>query len=206
MTCLSKIIDMSNENDYQQEFYPPTDEDIEAYREAEMSEVNFIFDETKKLAIFETSKMERLDFAKTVLHAIDAGIVDPLKIHLQIKAMEDLINTLTCTDEKKNKNFAIAAAYKHNVVGAAERNGKKFNLYNAAFSVTEVGTKWDYSVCQDETYNALVEQKAKLDARIKEREKFLQNVPESGVADGESGNMVYRANKTSTTSVSVSLK
>jgi hypothetical protein len=48
--------------------------------------------------------------------------VEPLKVHLQVKAMEDIINSLTCTDEKKNKTFQPMPSTKRSLI--AVLNGR----------------------------------------------------------------------------------
>jgi hypothetical protein len=158
------------------------------------------------LSLFETNRDQRTSFVKDIITRLQNGEVDPLEIHLQIKSMEDVINQLTNTDEKKNKNFALAKEYKEMLIEAASKHGKSFELHNAKFEQKEVGTKYDYSVCEDESYNELSKQMEDLKAKIKEREKFLQNVPEGGIADPTNGNMVYRAAKSSTTSIALTLK
>lgn len=161
---------------------------------------------TSILALFETSRSQRESFVLDIVARIDAGEIDPLKVHLQIKAMEDVINRLTNTDKKKNSLAELAGVYKNSLLEAASRYGKSFELHNAKFEQKEVGTKYDYSVCEDVTYNELSAQMEDLKAKMKEREKFLQNVPEEGIADPTNGNMIYRAAKSSTTSIAVTLK
>lgn len=151
------------------------------------------------LALFETDKAQRASFVQDVITKMQDGTADPLKVHLQMKCMEDLVNGFIGS-KKGSKE------YKDLVLEAAQKHGKEFDYYNAKFSVKEVGTKYDYSVCEDVVMNELLAQQAGLKTRIDERAKFLQTIPESGMADPENGNMIYRAVKTSTTSVTVKLK
>jgi hypothetical protein len=51
------------------------------------------------LSLFETSKSERKSFVQDVINRLDSGEIEPLKVHLQLKAMEDVITQFT--DKKK---------------------------------------------------------------------------------------------------------
>ena len=145
--------------------------------------------------LFQTSKAEREQFVAGIVDSIENGQVSPLKIHLQIKAMEDIIEQL-----KAN------TAYRNALLNEAEKHGKKFEYMNAEIAIREVGTKYDYANSADEHLHELMEQKSALDTAIKNRQKMLQSLPQSGLADPINGNMLYPPVKTSTTSVIVTLK
>lgn len=150
---------------------------------------------TSTLALFETDKKQREAFARNIINEIKEGNADPLKVHMQVKSAEHLLEAVKDNDE-----------YKELLLEAAQKHGKSFTMYNSDFQVKEAGTKWDYIECEDEVINGLYDELEELKARIKEREKFLQTIPESGIADPVTGSMIYRANKTSTTTVQVNLK
>lgn len=158
------------------------------------------------VSFFESNKLERRSFVDGIITSIVDGDADPLKIQYGLKCMEDIFTQLTSLDEKKNKNIEAARTYRKQLLEAAEKYGKKFDLFSASFSIIESGTKYDYSVCQDVVYNEMVSEMEGLKEKMKEREKFLQTIPEEGIADPVNGNMIYRATKSSTTSLSVSLK
>jgi len=165
---------------------------------------------TNILSLFQTTKSERNSFVQDVVERMRNEEVEPLKVHLQIKAMEEIITSLTSTDEKKNKNFALAIDYKTMLLDAAEKNGKKFTLHNAEFSIKEVGTVYDWSKCEDPELVELLASQEALKEKIKAKQDFLKNVPVSGLsilveATGEMVT-VYPPSKSSTTSVAVSLK
>jgi hypothetical protein len=151
------------------------------------------------LALFETTKTEREEFVTMILDTLNDGQISPLDLHLQVKCMEDLIAQLK--DQQK---------YKDAVLNDAEHHGKKFTYKNAAIDIREVGTKYDYTNCNDDELNQLTEQSIELAAKLKARQKFLQLSPIEGTsilneATGEV-TKVYPPSKTSTTSVVVSLK
>jgi hypothetical protein len=150
---------------------------------------------TNTLALFETTKSERETFALRMVQEIKEGNIDPLKVHMQVKSTEHLLDMLKDNPE-----------YRALLLEQAEKNGKKFEMYNSEFQVKEAGTKWDYSKCDDAVYTELEKELAGIQSKIKERQKFLQTIPESGIADPVNGNMIYRASKSSTTIVQCSLK
>lgn len=162
------------------------------------------------LSLFETSKEQRNTFVQDVIERLRSEEVDPLKIHIQLKAMEEIVNSLTSRTEKTNKNFLLAIDYHNILLDAAEKNGKKFQMFNAEFSIKEVGAKYDFSKCEDAYLDALLEKQIALDAEVKLRQDFLKTVPQSGllVTNEETGETykVYPPSKSSTTSVAVSLK
>jgi hypothetical protein len=153
---------------------------------------------TSLLSLFDTTKEERQSFCIDVISRLEAGTTDALKVHLQVKSMEDMIKQLT--DNK---------VYKSLVLDAAEKNGKSFKFGNAEIQVKEVGTKYDYSQVNDPKYFALKTIADEANKALKEREDFLKTVPMEGlqVVD-ENGelNTVYRPSKSSSTSVAVTLK
>ena len=160
----------------------------------------------QSLSLFETSKAERLTFAQGIIQSVIDGKIDPLKAHLQIKCFADLVAMLTETDPKKNKMADHAKVLRGIVVDAAAKIGKTFTHHNAKFDLKEVGTKYDYTVCDDVEWNNMNAEMLVLKEKMTTREKFLQQVPEGGIADPNNGNLIYRAAKSSTTTVQVTLK
>lgn len=153
---------------------------------------------TSILSLFETTKAERASFVSDVVNRLNEGIIDPIKVHLQVKAMEDVVKSLN-----DNKD------YKALVLDAAEKNGKKFSYQNAEFSIKEVGVKYDYSQCGDYSLSQMQAQLDELSEKVKARQKFLQMLSVEGidiVTDQGEVSHIYPPAKTSTTSVAVSLK
>ena len=149
------------------------------------------------LALFETDKEQRRTFVEQVVYNIEEGNQDPLKIHLQVKCLEDIIKQLTSHP-----------LYKENLITEAQKFGKSFEHHNAKFEIKEMGVKYDYTNCQDPIYNELMAQKTELDDKIKEREKLLKSVSLSGMQIIVEDELVtiYPPVKTSTTSITVNLK
>lgn len=164
----------------------------------------------KTLSLFDSTKEQRLQVAANVLDAIDNGNVDIMKIHCHLKAMEEIKTILTDRSEK-NKHKVYADKYMDALFVEAEKYaGKSFELHNAKFTKTEVGTKYDYSKCNDPIHADLAAQLETLKEKVKEREEFLKNLPEEGLdqVNQETGEAykMYRPSKSSTSSITVSLK
>lgn len=149
------------------------------------------------LSLLETTKEQRESFVRSIVSALDEGTADPLKVHLQVKNTEDLIKQIT--SDEKYREFLLNEAFKY---------GKSFEQYNAKFQVKETGTRYDYSVCGDSEIMQLEEQAANIAEKLKARQKFLQSVPALGleILQGDELITIYPPIKTSTTSVTVTLK
>lgn len=166
---------------------------------------------TSILSLFETTKVERQDFVIGVVEALDNGNVDPLKIHLQVKCMEDIITQLTSMDEKKNKgSIHFAKKYRDHLLTSVQAYGQKsFEFQNSKVEIKETGTKYDYSQCNDREIIELTEEQEKIAVKIKARETLLKALPLEGIERvDENGEVVriYPPSKSSTTSVAITLK
>lgn len=155
---------------------------------------------TSILSLFETNKEQRQSFALGVVEALESGEVDPLKIHLQVKCMEDIIKLL-------NSN----TIYKKAVLGAAEKyNQKSFEFMNSKVEIKEMGTKYDYSKCGDPTREMFEQRVLSAESDLKYRQEFLKTVPAKGmtIVEEETGEAItiYPPSKSSTTSVAITLK
>jgi hypothetical protein len=155
---------------------------------------------TSILSLFETTKEQRQSFVLRVIDSLEEGNTDPLKVHLQVKCMEDIIKGL-------NTN----TIYKKHILDSAEKYGQKtFEFQNSKMEIKEVGVKYDFSKCEDVGLNAMYSVLEKLEEDIKKRETLLKSVPQKGmtITDEETGETytVYPPAKSSTTSIAVTLK
>lgn len=117
----------------------------------------------------------------------------------QLAAAEYFIKELRANDKLKD---AIRVE--------VDRYGGKHQLSNGAIiEAAEVGTTYDYSFCKDEVLNKLLEQQTEINNKIKERMKFLQRIPSTGlvVAEEDTGEIItlYPPFKTSTSGYKVTL-
>jgi hypothetical protein len=154
-----------------------------------------ILQPTSIMALIDTNKESRQAFIRASIANLKDGGADPLLFHIHVKNMESMLKDLTGNREYKDLVHEAAVPY-----------GKSFERHNAKVEIKEAGTKWNYDRCEDETYNALRAQLDEIKGKMAEREKFLQNVPEGGICDPEHGNMIYRASKSSSTTVAITLK
>lgn len=153
---------------------------------------------TSIVALFQTTKEQRLSFASQLINSVVEGSVNPLNVHLQLKAMEDIIETI------KND-----VGYKNTVLECAQTNGKSFEYQNAKIDIREVGVKYDFSKCGDTIYNDLEAQQSVLKDKVKQRADFLKKAPIEGTNTvDENGEVItiYPPAKSSTTSIVVTLK
>ena len=162
------------------------------------------------MALFETNKEQRSAFVQKFVEAMEEGQVNPLDAHLQLKAMEDIINSLLTKDPAKNKlNHQYASIYMDAVMSEAEKHGKSFELHQSKISIGEAGVKYDFSICNDPEWDDLNSQIEVLKGQIKDRETFLKTVPYKGLElVTEEGEVltIYPPKKTSTTVLKVTLR
>jgi hypothetical protein len=146
-----------------------------------------------------------------IIQSIESGESDALKVLAGLKAMESLVNTLTDKSPKTNRH-ADKAKFLNDCVMATAGNysGKTFPAFGATFTKTEVGTKYDWSVCNDQRLSELMEKANDAAAALKKRQDFLKMVDPEGldILDAETGETytVYPPSKSSTSTVSVSFK
>ena len=95
--------------------------------------------------IFETTKEQRVEFTHQVIERLNNGELDPLKTHIQVKALEDMLETLKASKD-----------YKEAVLNAAVQNGKDFEYMSAKFNIREVGVKYDFSKCESPAYEEII--------------------------------------------------
>jgi hypothetical protein len=155
---------------------------------------------TSILALFETNKEQRKDFVARVVQSIESGDVDPLKVHLQVKMMEDVI-----------KNLNANSRYKSAVLERAEKYGQKsFEFGNAKVEIKETGVKYDFSKCEDDVLAKLNELLEDTESKIKARETLLKAAPGEGLVltNPETGETktVYPPARSSITNVVITLK
>jgi hypothetical protein len=162
---------------------------------------------TSIVALFDMSKAQHGQFATMIVDAMDAGNVDPLKLHLQLKSMEKVFSFLTDVKE----GGETAAKYRDMVLEAAQTYGqKKFDFHNSVVEIKEVGTKYTYDQCNDPVLVRLEAAAKQAAEDLKNRQKMLQTLKPAGIEmiDTETGESftAYPPAKSSTTSVQVTIK
>ena len=153
--------------------------------------------ELQVLNLFDLNKEQRAELVQQTIERISNGELNPLKAHLQVKAMEDIIKLITADE-----------AYRNMLLDEAAKYGKAFEFGNGKFSTKETGVRYAYDQCNDPELTELMHQNDVLLEKIKSRQKFLQTVPLEGldVRVGDELVTVYPPSKSSTTSVTVTLQ
>ena len=153
----------------------------------------------KEIKLFNKLPQTKADIAKDfnlIRDKVLEGEINPLDFISQVSALEKLFADL-------KKDMLIKDA----VLEEAEKYGtKSFEKGSAKFTIAEVGTRYDYSVCDDQVWNDLDGQIKLLTERRKARESFLHGVTGSVSIYDKNGVQLLPPAKTSTTQVKVTLK
>lgn len=149
---------------------------------------------TSLLAIMPNTKSEINNFSDMLLTAINNGEINPLKIQVQLKAIESVI-----------KKVNESEAYKYAIRESAEKYGaKSFEAFGAKVELAEVGTKYDFSNCNHLEYNDICEKIKALETDKKSLEMTLKTIkqPTPFVIYGEAVE-VNPPTKSSTSSIKI---
>ena len=159
-----------------------------------------------------TTKEQRSEVVLEMMNEVLNGRVNPLELHLRLKAAEEVIKALTSMP-----------AYKGILLDEAAKHGKSFQYQTAKVEVKEVGVKYDFSQCGNSQLAELYEKQNAINDAIKEWEAYHKALPVSGATNfvhkryvNPDGSVViestgevethYPPAKTSTTSVAFTLK
>lgn len=123
-----------------------------------------------------------------------SGDENPLKLEVQLKAMETLIKKLRSDNEIKEQMIDEGMKYPE----------KSFELFGAKFSKTTVGVKYDFNVCQDSEWQDIKAHVENYKSKLKAREDFLKALKQP-VVNPDTGEMIFPANKTGKETLSVKL-
>jgi hypothetical protein len=145
------------------------------------------------ITIFPSSEEEIAKYVRSLKAEILAS-KEPLKVLSQLKYAEKTIAIIL--KDKELDNLFIDEAYKF---------GESFDYLGHHFDIRETGTKYDYAGCKDSVWDYLNEKSDKLNAEIKAREAFLKTLPLEGTVNPETGELIHRPPKTSSTKVVVKL-
>jgi len=123
-------------------------------------------------SLIQADKALITDISKHIVAKVANGELDPVKAFLHNKKILELA---TLNDKNLRPYFNDHAKVS---------KGETSIQYNVKISQAETGVKYDYKVCGDKIYDDLMEEKEKLDIKIKEREAFLKTIKsKTGVFD-----------------------
>jgi hypothetical protein len=142
------------------------------------------------------TEQSRSAFADDIIQDINNGNVDPLIVLSAIRNLKNIIEL-------------IDTSIKENVLNELSKYGKSIELYGMKLEQKEVGVKYNFDSTNDRVYSDLRNNLNVIDSEIKNREKWLKTIPNTGIDvitdDGEVFKIMPPI-KTSTTSFSVTLK
>ena len=142
------------------------------------------------------SKSQVIDLFVETKDQIMSGKQSPLKTAVHLKALEELIKKLR-TDEQI-QSYTLEEALKEGT--------NTFKMYGAEIQIKEMGTKYDFSGCNDGLLEDLYDQIKELKDRIKARESMLKSISEDSQAVSMEGEILNPPLKTSKTGISITLK
>jgi hypothetical protein len=149
--------------------------------------------ETLVTLIRETASVSEL--AARAISSVVNGEVDPITAYINISRMEKAI-----------------ALYKDNVdvrditLRELSKYGKKQTFGDCVLEECESGVKYDYSMCGDSKLADMYATLEALKADIKERETMLKHIPSSGVADPDTGVVMFPPARSSKTVIKTTFK
>jgi len=127
------------------------------------------------------SNGEQLASYKQALKSeILAGIHDPLEVLKMLKFAEKAIADILKDTDIEGCFYDEAMKY-----------GKSFERFGCQYSIKAVGVSYDYSGCGDPVYDKLTEEMDVLKAEMKKREELLKALPDGGMADPDTGVIIY---------------
>ena len=132
--------------------------------------------------------------AASAIEAVIEGHIDPLIAYANVTKMERAIEAFKADERVRDM-----------VMERVTRDGK-VTLGDTLLEVVESGVRYDFSECGDAELEELMRLRADLDNAIKKRQKMLRSLPISGMADPNTGAMVYPPSKTSKATIKTTIK
>lgn len=130
------------------------------------------------------------EVAKKAISAITDGEIDPITAHINLSRMEAAIQQVKADERVKDITLRELAKY-----------GKKQSFGDCTLEECEAGVRYDYSMCNDDELAELEAMKREIDQRIKARQATLKALPISGLADPNTGAIIYPPAKSSKTTI-----
>lgn len=142
------------------------------------------------------TKAQISKFASIIRENLLSGETEFLPAFLQIKALSQLFAKLE--KDALLKDLLLEETEKH--------GSKSVELENCKLSIKETGVKFNYANCSDVEWEQLDAQAKDIAEKKKARETFLKSITPDMEVYGSDGVQLNPVAKTSTTSVSITLK
>lgn len=136
------------------------------------------------------------DIVDSAVANIVEGNIDPMQAYAVLTTFERAIAKIK--DNMQVRDICLRELSKYGKEGAT--------IGDLVFTEAEAGVKYDYSNCGSSTYAELIELRSALDAEIKGWEKILKSMPITGLADPDTGEMLYPPVKSSKTIIKATIK
>lgn len=136
------------------------------------------------------------DIVESAVANIVEGNIDPMQAYAVLTTFERAIAKIK--DNKQVRDICLRELSKYGKQGAT--------IGDLVFTEAEAGVKYDYSNCGSSTYAELIAERSALDAEIKRWEQTLKGLPTSGLADPDTGEMLYPPVKSSKTIIKATTK
>ena len=135
------------------------------------------------------------DLAGRAISAVVNGDISPIEAHIQISRMENAIKQFK--DDTQVRDITLRELSKY---GTSQQFG------DCRLEEAESGVKYDYSMCGDSKLRDMYETLEALKVDIKEREMMLRSMPASGLADPETGEVLFPPARSSKTIIKTTFK
>ena len=135
------------------------------------------------------------ELANRAISAVVDGYVDPITAWANIKRIKAAIELF----EKDNQVMDIT-------LRELSKYGQQHQFGDCTLEEAEVGVRYDFSECGDSKLADLYAIRDANAAEIKAREAMLKSLPYSGMADPETGEMVYPPARSSKTTIKTTFK
>jgi len=149
------------------------------------------------ISLAPSTKEQAADFTQKLISKVESGEENPLSLAVKMNAF---IKSLE----------SVKKAIDDSILREAEKYGaKSFDAFGAEITISELGTKYDYSICGDSEWQMLNQQLDSLKESIKQREKVLKSLTKPMTVVNELSGEIETINppiKTSTTGIKIVLR
>lgn len=135
------------------------------------------------------------ELAARAISSVVNGEVDPITAHINICRMEAAI-----------KLFKDNADVRDITLRELSKYGGKHTFGDCTLADCETDIKYDYSMCGDGELADMYVTLEALKADIKEREKMLKGLPRTGMADPDTGEVLFPPARSSKTTIKTTFK
>lgn len=146
------------------------------------------------LSVLPQTKSERKTFVERCVDEILSGYKDPLEIEIYLKNVEETIEAIRKDIRVKDVMLSEASKY----------DAKTFDFNGNQITIANKST-FDYSQCNDSTYEMICQEELSAKDRKKARETFLKSLPNEFV-DTHTGEVILPPTQRVTSYLTIKLK